>query len=78
MFKSHRKKDTARCSKLQRKLVFDAINEIIDRNRGQPSWKLTESSDSVKDNCCEFQKIRKPETAKNLFAVRCKQHLVMR
>ncbi|KAF5820589.1 putative protein LONGIFOLIA 1/2 [Helianthus annuus] len=63
--------DTTRCSKLRRKLVFDAVNEIIDRNRELPPWKLTESNDSVNQICLEFQKIREPETAENLLDLIC-------
>ncbi|KAJ0946479.1 putative protein LONGIFOLIA [Helianthus annuus] len=63
--------DTKTCSKLRRKLVFDAVNEIIDRNRELPPWKLTESTDSVNQICLEFQKIREPETAENLLDLIC-------
>ncbi|KAJ0791289.1 putative protein LONGIFOLIA [Helianthus annuus] len=63
--------DTKTCSKLRRKLVFDAVNEIIDRNRELLPWKLTESSDSVNQICLEFQKIREPETAENLLDLIC-------
>ncbi|KAI3829715.1 hypothetical protein L1987_03843 [Smallanthus sonchifolius] len=61
-------------SKLRRKLVFDVVAEIIDRNGELPPWNsisLTESSNSVKQICLEFQKIREPETAENLLDLIC-------
>lgn len=56
-------------SKLRRKLIFDIINEIVDRNRELPPWNsvwVTDSGNSVKKICLEFQKIREPEKSENL------------
>ncbi|XP_076924229.1 uncharacterized protein LOC143586601 [Bidens hawaiensis] len=62
-------------SKLQRKLVFDVVNEILRRNRDLPPWNaisLTESSNAVKVICTEFKAIREHETAENLLDLICK------
>ncbi|KAI3742632.1 hypothetical protein L1987_60321 [Smallanthus sonchifolius] len=66
--------DSSNGSKLRRKLVFDVVAEILDRNRELPPWNsisLTESNNSVKQICSEFQKIREPETAENLLDLIC-------
>ncbi|XP_076943192.1 uncharacterized protein LOC143613350 [Bidens hawaiensis] len=61
-------------SKLQRKLVFDVVNEILRRKRDLPPWNavsLTESSNAVKQICTEFKTIREHETAENLLDLIC-------
>ncbi|KAI3718339.1 hypothetical protein L6452_19204 [Arctium lappa] len=66
--------DTSKASKLQRKLVFDIVAEIVDRNRQLPPWNVilsNESSNSVKHMCSEFQKIREREPADNLLDLIC-------
>ncbi|KAJ0691826.1 putative protein LONGIFOLIA [Helianthus annuus] len=47
-------------SKGHRKLVFDVISEMLDRNRQMPPWKVSirDSRASVKQIWNEFQKIR--------------------
>ncbi|KAK9075331.1 hypothetical protein SSX86_003654 [Deinandra increscens subsp. villosa] len=51
---------TSPLSKPQRKLLFDVIAEILDRNRQLPPWKapIEYSRPSVKQIWSEFQKIR--------------------
>lgn len=66
--------DTSKVSKLQRKLVFDIVAEIVDRNRQLPPWNVISSNEctnSVKHMCSEFQKIREREPADNLLDLIC-------
>ncbi|KAK1428357.1 hypothetical protein QVD17_17190 [Tagetes erecta] len=53
-------------SKIQRKLLFDVVAEIIDRNGEQPPWRGN-GIHTIKDIWIEFQMIREPETAENLL-----------
>ncbi|KAJ9543464.1 hypothetical protein OSB04_023171 [Centaurea solstitialis] len=56
--------DTSKVSKLQRKLIFDIVAEIVDKNRQLPPWNpisLNESTNSVKHVCSEFRKVRDRE-----------------
>ncbi|KAI3678876.1 hypothetical protein L6452_38180 [Arctium lappa] len=59
--------DTSNVAKRQRKLVFDVIVEILDRNRQLPPWKAASLADSgsgtfLKQIWSEFQKIREVNT----------------
>ncbi|KAI3759332.1 hypothetical protein L6452_07073 [Arctium lappa] len=66
--------DTSKVSKLQRKLVFDIVAEIVDRNRQLPPWNvisLIECTKSFKHVCSKFQKIREQELADNLLDLIC-------
>ncbi|KVI03897.1 protein LONGIFOLIA 1 [Cynara cardunculus var. scolymus] len=66
--------DTSKVSKLQRKLVFDIVAEIVDRNRQLPPWNaisFNECTNSVNHICSEFQKIREREPADNLLDLIC-------
>ncbi|KAG9140055.1 hypothetical protein Leryth_010572 [Lithospermum erythrorhizon] len=59
-------KDTSHVSRLHRKLIFDIINEILERNRKLPafsSWKdcTTKGSSSLQQVWSEFLKIREHE-----------------
>ncbi|KAL8259080.1 hypothetical protein R6Q59_027033 [Mikania micrantha] len=61
--------DSLKGSKIRRKLVFDVVGEITNRNRELPPWKsisLTDSTSSIKQICTEFQKIREPDISENL------------
>ncbi|XAR61153.1 hypothetical protein NMG60_11034777 [Bertholletia excelsa] len=72
-------KDTSRASRLQRKLIFDTITEILDRNRQLPPWKLISHSNSsalkpsLRQIWSEFQRIRERDTAgaEDLFDTIC-------
>ncbi|PIN15900.1 hypothetical protein CDL12_11460 [Handroanthus impetiginosus] len=69
--------DTSKVSKLQRKLIFDTINEILDRNRLLPPWKAISwmnddvSTPSLDKIWLEFQRIRERDTAEDLFEFIC-------
>ncbi|GFZ04778.1 hypothetical protein Acr_17g0003500 [Actinidia rufa] len=68
-------KDTSKSSRLQRKLIFDTVTEILHRNRQLPPWKAISWSNtrpSLRQIWSEFQKIRERDTAeKDLFDVIC-------
>lgn len=69
--------DTSKVPRLQRKLIFDTINEILDRNRQLPPWKLTtrpspsEDKPSLSHIWSEFQRIRERDSAEDLFDMIC-------
>ncbi|KAL5792844.1 hypothetical protein ACOSP7_001438 [Xanthoceras sorbifolium] len=66
-------KDTSNVSRLQRKLIFDTINEILNRKRQLPPWKHISCPDSNSGHASlnqiwsEFQKIRERDTSEDLF-----------
>ncbi|KAL4376833.1 hypothetical protein GQ457_02G003460 [Hibiscus cannabinus] len=71
-------KDTSKVSTLQRKLIFDIINEILRQKRRLPAWKLVDSTNSgpgqtsLQQIWSEFQKIRQRESSDDdLFEVIC-------
>ncbi|KAK2648451.1 hypothetical protein Ddye_015940 [Dipteronia dyeriana] len=70
-------KDPSKVSRLQRRLVFDTINEILNRKRQLPPWKLTSSANSNSGHASlnqiwsEFQKIRERDTSEDLFNAIC-------
>ncbi|TYH64233.1 hypothetical protein ES332_D07G252300v1 [Gossypium tomentosum] len=71
-------KDTSKVSRLQRKLIFDTINEILNRKRQLPAWKLVSSTKSgcgeqpsLRQIWSEFQKIRERDSSDDLFGVIC-------
>ncbi|KAJ0878089.1 putative protein LONGIFOLIA [Helianthus annuus] len=57
-------KNTSNVSKRQRKLIFDVVHEIIDKNKQLPPWKtlFEDTRASVKQIWYEFQKIREVNT----------------
>ncbi|CAA3000969.1 protein LONGIFOLIA 1 [Olea europaea var. sylvestris] len=70
-------KDTSKVSRLQRKLVFDTITEILGRNRQLPQWKAISWP-----NCCiekpslekiwlEFRTIQERESSDDLLDIIC-------
>ncbi|KAE8701438.1 Serine/arginine repetitive matrix protein 2 isoform 2 [Hibiscus syriacus] len=63
-------KDTSKVSRLQRKLVFDIINEILNRKRQLPAWKFIDTT-SLQQIWSEFQKIRERDSSDDLFDVIC-------
>ncbi|XP_019178068.1 PREDICTED: protein LONGIFOLIA 1-like [Ipomoea nil] len=70
-------KDTSEDSRLQRKLIFDTITEILDRNRQLPPWKrysclnsITAQS-SVQIILSEFLRIQERENSDDLFEIIC-------
>ncbi|KAK8718007.1 hypothetical protein V6N13_045257 [Hibiscus sabdariffa] len=72
-----RGKDTSKVSTLQRKLIFDIINEILRQKRRLPAWKLVDSTNSgsgqtsLQQIWSEFRKIRERESSDDLFEVIC-------
>ncbi|CAK9179269.1 unnamed protein product [Ilex paraguariensis] len=67
-------KDTSKVSRLQRKLIFDTITEILDRNRQLPPWKvfsLSNAKPSLQKLWFEFQRIRERDTSEDYFVVIC-------
>lgn len=69
--------DTSKASTLQRKLIFDATNEIIERNGRLPPWKTVSWTDyNVTKSFLhvvwsEFQRIRNRNSAEDLSEVIC-------
>ncbi|KAK4382395.1 protein LONGIFOLIA 1 [Sesamum angolense] len=64
--------DTSKVSRLQRKLIFDTINEILDRNRWLPPWKVVDITKPSLDKVwLEFQRIRERDGAEDLFETVC-------
>ncbi|XP_031287168.1 protein LONGIFOLIA 1 [Pistacia vera] len=70
-------KDTSKVSTLQRKLIFDTINEIIYRKRQLPPRKVISYTNSnsghslLQQIWSEFQKIRERDSSEDLFNVIC-------
>ncbi|KAK4418326.1 protein LONGIFOLIA 1 [Sesamum alatum] len=64
-------KDTSKASRLQRKLIFDTINEILDRNRRLPPWKVVYCKPSLDKVWSEFERIREHERGDDLFETVC-------
>lgn len=68
-------KDTSKASRLRRRLIFDTINEILDRNRQLPPWKSNfwgNCSISLRQIWSEFQRIREiGDASEDLFEVIC-------
>lgn len=69
-------KDTSKASRLQRRLIFDTITEILNRNIQLPPWIVTSRSSierpSLHQIWSEFQRIRERDTAaEDLFDVIC-------
>lgn len=70
-------KDTSKVSKLQRRLIFDTITEILEQKRNFPPWKALSikkqntSRPLVQQIWSEFQKIREQQLSDDLFEVIC-------
>lgn len=66
--------DTSKVSRLRRRLIFDTINELLDRNRQLPPWKpnsWTNCSSSLQQIWSEFRRIRERDASEELFEVIC-------
>ncbi|XP_041018104.1 protein LONGIFOLIA 1 isoform X1 [Juglans microcarpa x Juglans regia] len=70
-----KRKDTSKVSRLRRRLIFDTINEILDRNRQLPPWKSNSwanCSISLRQVWSEFRRIREiGDASEDLFEVIC-------
>lgn len=68
-------KDTSKVSRLQRRLIFDTITEIINQKSKLPPWKAISISNSGKSSLqqiwAEFIRIREREASEDLFDIIC-------
>ncbi|EEF41384.1 hypothetical protein RCOM_0991200 [Ricinus communis] len=70
-------KDTSKVSRLQRKLIFDTIHEILNRKRQLPPWKASICISSSGEQTplqqiwSEFQRIRERDASDDLLEVIC-------
>ncbi|XP_048137167.1 protein LONGIFOLIA 1 [Rhodamnia argentea] len=70
-------KDTSRVSRLQRRLIFDTVAEILDRKRHLLEWKSLSDASSALENpslqqiWSEYQRIRERDTSDDLLEVIC-------
>ncbi|KAK7277600.1 hypothetical protein RJT34_22615 [Clitoria ternatea] len=66
-------KDTSRGSMLQRRLIFDTLQEIIYRNQQLPPWKAALCGEQRQRIWSEFRRIREREEcdSEDLFKVIC-------
>ncbi|XP_057965885.1 protein LONGIFOLIA 1 isoform X2 [Malania oleifera] len=70
-------KDTSKDSRLQRRLIFDTINEILDRKKQLPPWKavshagLATGKPTLQQIWLEFQRIRDVDPSEDVFEVIC-------
>ncbi|XP_057781009.1 protein LONGIFOLIA 1-like [Salvia miltiorrhiza] len=67
--------DSSKVSRLKRKLIFDTISEILDREAWLPPWKVVAHHDSaiaLDKVWSEFQRIRECDTAEDLFETICR------
>lgn len=64
-------KDTSRASKLQRRLIFDTLQEILNRNQKLPPWKAAARGEETVWS--EFRRIRDREesASEDMFGVIC-------
>lgn len=63
--------DTSKVSRLERKMIFDTISEILEREVCLPPWKAAASM-SPDRVWSEFQRIREHDTADDLFETICR------
>ncbi|XP_030475581.1 protein LONGIFOLIA 1 [Syzygium oleosum] len=70
-------KDTSQVSRLQRRLIFDTVAEILDRKRHLLRWKSLSVVSSALENpslqqiWSEYQRIRERDTSDDLLEVIC-------
>ncbi|KAE8660678.1 hypothetical protein F3Y22_tig00116951pilonHSYRG00640 [Hibiscus syriacus] len=67
-------KDTSKVYRLQRKLIFNTIKEILKRKGQLPPWKLnpwTGHTTSLQQIWSEFRKIRERDSSDDLFEIIC-------
>ncbi|GAU41189.1 hypothetical protein TSUD_26140 [Trifolium subterraneum] len=69
-------KDTSKASTIQRRLIFDTLQEILNRNNRLPPWKAVVQGDETPKIWLEFQRIREreeseSESSEDLFGVIC-------
>lgn len=70
-------RDGSKVSTLERRLIFDTINEILTRKKQLPPWKVVSYSNTnsgqntLQQIWSEFQKIRERDASEDLFNVIC-------
>ncbi|KAJ7972731.1 protein LONGIFOLIA 1 [Quillaja saponaria] len=65
-------KETCKGSRLERRLIFDTINEILNRNRQLPPWKAVSMGGGQTSLIwSEFQRIRERDESEDLLEVIC-------
>ncbi|RDX68686.1 Protein LONGIFOLIA 1, partial [Mucuna pruriens] len=66
-------KDTSKASTLQRRLIFDTLQEILNRNQQLPPWKAVSCGEQRQRIWSEFRRIREREESESedLFKVIC-------
>ncbi|XP_014514778.1 protein LONGIFOLIA 1 [Vigna radiata var. radiata] len=66
-------KDTSKASTLQRRLIFDTLQEILERNQQLPPWKAVSYGEQRQKIWSEFRRIREREESESedLFKVIC-------
>lgn len=58
-------KDTSKASTLQRRLIFDILQEILNRNQQLPPWKAVSGGEQRQQIWWEFQRIREREESES-------------
>ncbi|XP_051142271.1 protein LONGIFOLIA 2-like [Andrographis paniculata] len=67
-------KDMSKLSTMQRKVIFDVVNEILDRNEGLPPWSVMNqriTKPSVDEVWLEFQRIQVQNIGEDMFDTIC-------
>lgn len=66
-------KDTSKASRLQRRLIFDTLQEILNRNQRLPPWKVVSLGEETHQIWSEFRRIREREESESedLYGVIC-------
>ena len=71
-------KDISKASTLQRRLIFDTINEILNRNQQLPPWKAIPEANSIAGQTpllqriwSELRRIQERDESEDLFEVIC-------
>ncbi|TQD75883.1 hypothetical protein C1H46_038587 [Malus baccata] len=64
-------KETSKESTLERRVIFDTVTEILDRNRHLPPWKAVSWQTSLPETWSEFKRIRERDDSEDLFEVIC-------
>lgn len=64
-------RDASVSSRLQRRLIFDTITEILDQNRNLLPWKSASPGSNLREVWSELQKIQKRDESEDMFEVIC-------
>ncbi|KAL8170296.1 hypothetical protein V2J09_022100 [Rumex salicifolius] len=69
--KQQSRKGTTSSSRLQRRLIFDTITEILDQNRQLSPWKSASHGSNLREVWSELQRIQKRDESEDMFEVIC-------